>query len=51
MKSNYLYYHPFNPEGFIDFNAPLTCTLLKFNLDFLTEYQDIDKSENLMDRE
>ena len=51
MKSNYLYYHPKNPEGSIDLNAPLTCTFLKFNFDLLTEYQDIDKSDKLMGRE
>ena len=43
MKSKFLYYHPINPEGFIDFtSAPLTSTLLRFNLDILKEYQDID---------
>jgi hypothetical protein len=51
MKSNYLYYHSKNPEGSIDLNAPLTCTLLKFNLDLLTEFQDIEKAEKLMGRE
>lgn len=38
MKTKYLYYHPKNPEGSVDFNAPLSCTLLKFNFDWLTEY-------------
>jgi hypothetical protein len=51
MKTNCLYYHPKNPEGSIDFNAPITCTLLKFNLDLLSEYQDIDKTDKLMGRE
>jgi hypothetical protein len=51
MKTNYLYYHPKNPDGSIDLNAPLTCTSLKFNLDLLTEFQDIDKADKLMDRE
>ena len=50
VKSKLLYYHPLNPEGSVDLNAPLTCTLLKFNLDWLTEYQDIDESK-LNDRE
>ena len=40
-----------NPAGFIDFNTPLTCTLLKFDLDFFTEYQDIDEADKLMSRE
>jgi hypothetical protein len=26
MKSKYLYFHPMNREGSVDFNAPLTCT-------------------------
>ena len=51
MKTNYLYYHPKNPDGSIDLNAPLTCTSLKFNLDLLTEFQDIDIADKLMDRE
>ena len=51
MKSKYLYYHALNPEGSIDWNAPITCTQLKFNLDWLTEYQDIDKESKLIDRE
>ena len=51
MKSKFLYYLPRNPEDSINFNAALTCTLLKFNMDFLTEYQDIGEKNKLIDRE
>jgi hypothetical protein len=42
MKSKYLYFHPMNPERSIDFNAPLTSTYLRFNVDCLTEYPGIE---------
>ena len=51
MKSKLLYYHPQNPEGSINFNARLTCTKLKFDFDWLTEYQDIGEENKLIDRE
>ena len=38
MKNKLLYYHPMNPEGSLDFNAKLTCTSLKFNFNWLSEY-------------
>ena len=41
-----------NSEGSVDFkNAPLTNTYLKFRLDRLTQYQDIDEKSKLSDRE
>ena len=41
-----------NAEGSIDFNNdPLASTLLKFDLDWLTEYQDLDQRRKLIDRE
>jgi hypothetical protein len=41
-----------NAEGSIDFNNdPLASTLLKFDLHWLTEYQDIDQESKLIDRE
>jgi hypothetical protein len=51
MKTNYLYYHHKNPEGTLDFNDPLTCTLLKYNFDWVSEYQDIGEENKLIDRE
>ncbi len=51
MKSKFLYHYPKYPDGSIDFNAPLNCTLLKFNFDWLTEYQDIGEENKLIDRE
>jgi hypothetical protein len=38
IERNHLYYHPMNPEETTDINNPLAGTLLKFNLDPLTEY-------------
>ena len=43
MKHKLLYYHFKNPEGSLDMNTRLTCTKLKFNFDWLTEYHDIDE--------
>ncbi len=51
FKSKLMYYYPKNPKGFIDSNSPLACTLLKFNFDWLTEYQDIGEANKLIDRE
>ncbi len=51
MKTKYLYYHPKNSEGSLDLNAPLTCTKLKFDFDWLTEYQDISEENKLIYRE
>ena len=51
MKTKLLHYYPMNPEGYLDLNNCLTSTLLKFNLDSLTEYQDIDEENKLYHRE
>jgi hypothetical protein len=51
MKTRLLHYHPYNSEGSIDLNTCLTSTLLKFNLDWLTEYQDVDDGNKLIYRE
>jgi len=51
MKTKFLYYYPKNSVGYINLNTPLSCTLLKFNIDWLTEYQDIGKTNKLVDRE
>ena len=40
-----------NSEGSLDLNSPLTCTKLKFDFDWLTEYQDISEENKLIDRE
>ena len=41
VKTILLQYYPQNPENSIDMNACLTSTKLKFNIDWLTEYQDV----------
>ncbi len=51
MKTRLLHYHPYNPEGSIDLNGCLTSTPLEFNLNWLTEYQDIDDENKLIHRE
>ena len=51
MKTKFLFYYPQNPEGSVDYNAPLTCTLLKFKVNWLTEYQDIGEENKLVERE
>ncbi len=48
MKTNLLYHGAQN--RYESFN-PLACTLLRFNLDILTEYDDIDSLNKLIDRE
>jgi len=41
-----------NPEGLIHFNTdPLARILLKFNLDWHSEYEDIDEENKLIHRE
>ncbi len=35
----------------IGLNDPLTCTKLKFNLDWLTDYENIGEANKLIDRE
>jgi hypothetical protein len=51
MKTRFLQYYPYNSERSIDLSACLTSTKLKFNLDELTEYQDIDEENKLIYRE
>jgi len=51
METNILYYHPMNSEGKVDHNKPLSCSFLKYYLDPLTVYEDINEKNKLIDRE
>ncbi len=51
LKTRLLHYHAYNSDGSIDLNACLASTKLKFNLDELTEYQDIGEENKLIHRE
>jgi ribonucleotide reductase beta subunit family protein with ferritin-like domain len=50
IKSKYLYFHPMNAERSIDLNAPLTCTYLRFNRDYLTENLGIEREYKIIEK-
>jgi hypothetical protein len=51
MKTNLLYHCENDDNRGTEKDFPLACTLLRFNLDILTEYDDIDRLNKLIDRE
>ena len=51
FKTRLLQDYPQNPENYIDLNACLSSTKLKFNLDELTDYKNIDEENKLIHRE
>ncbi len=51
FNTRLLQYYPLNSENSIDLNACLASSKLKFKLDELTEYQDIDEEKKFIHRE
>jgi hypothetical protein len=49
MQTKFLNYFPNISKEYTNENIPLTSTLLKFDIDWLTEYQNIGDENKLID--